>query len=125
MSRVVIIEDDPLMRSLLIEWLAAEGYQVECADRDNEKDASAADLVIVDLYMPRHLGVERLHSARRAYPQVPIIATSAQFRSGLDCGGSLAHAFGVAHVIAKPFDREALLRAVRCVIGHHPALDPG
>jgi two-component system chemotaxis response regulator CheY len=73
--------------------------------------------VIVDVYMPRALGVERLRSARRAYPGVPIIATSGQFRAGLDCAGSTAQALGVDRVIAKPFGRNALLDAVRSVIG--------
>ena len=116
MSRIVIIDDDVLMRSLLAEWLTAEGYRVHCAD-DHAGTAESADLLLVDVYMPRHLGVERLRSARRSYPGVPIIAVSAQFRAGLDCAGSTAQKLGVDHVIAKPFGREALLYAVRSVIG--------
>ena len=117
MSRIVIIEDDPLMRSLLAEWLTAEGYGVESVAGDNAQPSPSVDLVIVDVYMPRWLGVERLRSARRAYPGVPIIASSGQFRAGLDCAGPAAQALGVERVMAKPFSREALLDAVRSVIG--------
>ena len=124
MSRIVIIEDDPLMRSLLAEWLTAEGYGVESVAEDNARPSPSVDLVIVDVYMPRWLGVERLRSARRAYPGVPIIASSGQFRAGLDCAGPAAQALGVERVMAKPFSREALLRAVRSVIGL-PVVDTG
>ena len=117
MSRIVIIEDDPLMRSLLAEWLTAEGYRVESVAGDNAQPSPSVDLVIVDVYMPRCLGVERLRSARRTYPGVPIIASSGQFRAGLDCAGPAAQALGVERVMAKPFSRETLLDAVRSVIG--------
>ena len=117
MSRIVIIEDDPLMRSLLAEWLTAEGYGVESVAGDKARPSPSVDLVIVDVYMPRWLGVERLRSARRAYPGVPIIASSGQFRAGLDCAGPAAQALGVERVMAKPFSRETLLDAVRSVIG--------
>ena len=117
MSRIVIIEDDPLMRSLLAEWLTAEGYGVESVAGDKAQPSPSVDLVIVDVYMPRWLGVERLRSARRVYPGVPIIASSGQFRAGLDCAGPAAQALGVERVMAKPFSRETLLDAVRSVIG--------
>jgi DNA-binding response OmpR family regulator len=124
MSRIVIIEYDPLMRSLLVEWLTAEGYDVHGLADDYAQTPPPADLVIVDVYMPRCLGVDRLCSARRAYPGVPIIATSGQFRAGLDGAGPTAQGLGVHRVIAKPFGREALLDAVRSVIGL-PVLDTG
>lgn len=117
MPGIVIIEDDVLMRSLVAEWLTAEGYRLDALPRDGVPTRGPAQLVIVDLYMPRHLGAERLRSARAAYPGTPIIAISAQFRAGVRCEGPAAHALGVDRVIAKPFDREALLHAVRSVIG--------
>jgi CheY-like chemotaxis protein len=48
---------------------------------------------------------------------VPIIAVSAQFRSGVRCQGPAARELGVERIVAKPFDREVLLGAVRSVIG--------
>jgi DNA-binding response OmpR family regulator len=117
MPGIAIIEDDVLMRSLLAEWLTADGYRVNALARDGAPARVSADLVIVDLYMPRHLGSERLHAARAAYPGAPVIAISGQFRSDVRCAGPAAQALGVDRVIAKPFSREALLHAVRSVIG--------
>ncbi len=116
MSRIVIIEDDALMRSLLVEWLTAEGYAVG-TDAGGEPDAGgAAALVILNLYMPRQVGTSRLDAARRAYPGVPIVAISGQFSAGVHCAGATARTLGVEGVIAKPCTREALLDAVRSLI---------
>ena len=117
MSNVVIIEDDALMRDLLAEWLTAAGYRVHAVPRVDGATLPPADVVIVDVYMPRHLGVERLGSTRKSFPGVPIIAISGQFRAGVDCSGPAARALGVDGVIPKPCGREALLAAVRSVIG--------
>ena len=121
MSKVVIIEDDVLMRSLMAEWLKEEGYHVEEVALNEVNTIAAADVVIVNVYMPRKLGAERLRAARKAYPDVPTIAVSAQFRPGVECSGSAARTLGVDRVIAKPLGREALLDAVRSVIGRRAA----
>jgi DNA-binding response OmpR family regulator len=116
MPGIAIIEHDALMRALLAEWLAAEGYDVIDGSRGDGAAANAdVDLVIVDVYMPRALGVERLREARIAYPGVPIVAISAQFRAGVSCEGYAARVLGVERVVAKPFDRQALVDAVRSV----------
>jgi len=114
MSGIVIIDDDALMRSLLAEWLTADGYRV-CGGQS--EPAPHAELVIADVFMPRHLGVELLRAARAAYPGVPIIAISGHFRPGVRSAGPAAEALGVARVIAKPFAREAFLDVVRSVVG--------
>src|ERR1700716_1188318 len=53
---IVIIEEDKLMRGLLAEWLSAEGYSVRAAAPGDPSAQDGADLVIVDVYMPRHEG---------------------------------------------------------------------
>jgi DNA-binding response OmpR family regulator len=116
MSDIVIIEEDTQMCSLLTEWLTAEGYRVNGVGSDHARVRQPVDLVIVDVYMPRHLGIERLRSARNEYPGAPIIAMSGQFQPGVAGAGPAAQALGVDRVIAKPFRREALIDAVRSVI---------
>src|SRR5712675_1964361 len=81
MSNIVIIEEDDLMRGLLTEWLTGAGYAV----REQGAAPAGADLVIVDLYMPRQAGADIVLAAQQAYPGAPVIAMSAQFRPGLDC----------------------------------------
>jgi CheY-like chemotaxis protein len=118
MSDIVVIEEDQLMRGLLVEWLSAAGYSVR-AQASGEVDLSAepVDLVIVDVYMPRREGVRQLRAVQAAHGETPLIAISGQFRPGLDGSSTAAEALGVQQVIAKPFSRHDLLAAVRRAIG--------
>jgi DNA-binding response OmpR family regulator len=118
MPGIVIIEDDSLMRGLLREWLTAAGYTVrEDALRHRLPGSNSADLVIVDLYMPRQAGAAIVRAVQRAHPGAPVIAISGQFRPGLAGSCSAARELGARQVIPKPFSREDLLAAVRAVIG--------
>jgi CheY-like chemotaxis protein len=116
-SAIVIIEEDKLMRELLVEWLSADGYSVRAAAPGDAFVPDKADLAIVDVYMPRHEGASRLRELKAKYPDTPLIAISGQFRPGL--GGTCAAAewLGVRRVIAKPFTRRDLLAAVYSLIG--------
>src|SRR2546421_6035510 len=114
---VVIIEEDSLVRGLIKEWVSAAGYAV-CEGALPAKDAGDnADLVIVDLYMPRRAGAEIVRAVQRAHPRAPVIAISAQFGSGVSNSSRAAHALGAERLIAKPFSREELLVAVRAAVG--------
>jgi DNA-binding response OmpR family regulator len=110
------MEEDDLMRGLLTEWLTGAGYAV----RERGAAPAGADLVIVDLYMPRQAGGDAVRAVQQAHPGTPVIAMSAQFRPGLDCSVGAARALGVDKLVCKPFTREDLLGAVRALIG--PAL---
>ena len=117
MSSIVVIEEDKLMRELLVEWLSAEGYSVRAAAPGNAPTPDKADLVIVNVYMPRYEGAKTLRAVKAAYPETPLIAISGQFRSGLVGSCTAADALGVHQVVAKPFTRRDLLAAVTDVIG--------
>jgi DNA-binding response OmpR family regulator len=117
MASIVVIENDKLMRELLNEWLVDAGYDVRHARASDLPIELHADLVIVDLYMPRQRGLEIVRLVQRASRGKPIIAISAQFHPGLDASVRAAHALGVQRLIAKPFTREELLAAICSVIG--------
>ena len=105
------------MRELLVEWLSAEGYSVRAAAPGDAQVPDTADAVIVDVYMPRHEGANRLRAVKAAYPETPLIAISGQFRPGLFGSCTAAATLGVRQVIAKPFTRHDLLAAVHSVVG--------
>ena len=117
MSAIVVIESDKLMRELLVEWLSAAGYSVRTPAPADVKASTNAALVIVDVYMPRREGLQRLRAVKAAIPETPVIAISGQFRPGLTGLSTAADALGVHQVIAKPFSRRDLLTAVDSVIG--------
>ena len=116
MQRIVVVEEDQLMRDLVVEWLSAEGYSV-CAGARCDEAANGADLLIVDVYLPRQDGTSRMRAIRAAHPRTPMIAISGHFSPGLVGPGGTADALGAEQVIAKPFARRDLMAAVHSLIG--------
>jgi DNA-binding response OmpR family regulator len=116
MSGIVIIEDDELIHALLREYLSEAGYVTFSAGSPDTADGAKPDAVIIDVYMPRSTGMEKLQAIRAAHPGTPLIAISGQFCSGLASCRATADALGVKRIIAKPFSRDELLEAVRDVI---------
>jgi CheY-like chemotaxis protein len=118
---ILVIEDDPIMREALSDWLRAAGYGVRsAADGDAGLAAvklSVPALVVTDIHMPGTGGAAIISEMKRDYPQVAVIAISGMFNSGhsLDAGGALA--LGAARALAKPFKRADLLRAVAELLG--------
>jgi len=112
---ILIIEHDDLIRGLLDEWLGEAGYRIRHASACESDSGGAADLVIVDIFMPK-LGCEDvLTKLKRAQPAASVIAISAQFRPG--CSTTVARQLNVSKVLSKPFSRADLLDAVHAAIG--------
>lgn len=114
---IVIYEEDDLTRALLWQWLAEAGYRVHIGTPCGGEVDHPADLVIVNVYMPKHAGAECIRGIQAVHPNTPLIAISAQFRSGLSAAGATAQTLGARQVIAKPLVRTDLLQAVRAMIG--------
>jgi DNA-binding response OmpR family regulator len=114
---VVVIEEDELLRSLLAEWLNGAGYTVREATLDAPTAGDNADLVIVDLFMPRYEGADVVRRVQRRHPHATIVATSARFDAGVRHSWRAARELGAWRLIAKPFSREELLGTVRAAVG--------
>jgi CheY-like chemotaxis protein len=112
---IVIYEQDDLTHALLRQWLSEAGYRVHIGAPC--KLGRRADLVIVDIYMPKQAGAQCVRGIQAAHPDTPLIAISAQFRPGLSAAGAAAQTLGVQQVIAKPLARTQLLEAVQAMIG--------
>jgi two-component system, OmpR family, response regulator len=121
MSKIVIYEENDLMRSLLEEWLSEAGYIVNAAASHEPSGGPAvgrpADLIIVSVYMPKRAGAQLVRKIQTIHPGTPVIAISGQFFAGLTANGAIAQSLGVQQAIAKPLNRLDLLTAVRALIG--------
>jgi CheY-like chemotaxis protein len=118
---ILVIEDDPIMREALTDWLQAAGYGVRTA-RDGSAGLAAVKLsvpavVVTDIHMPGTSGAAIISELNRDYPQVAIIAISGLFNSRHDLDAEGALALGAARALAKPFKRAELLRAVAELLG--------
>ena len=80
-GRVLLVDDEPLIRKLISGYLVAAGYVVRVAvdglDAIGKLRAGPPDLIISDLNMPRMSGLELLDVVRKRFPQIPVIVISA------------------------------------------------
>ena len=116
MNHIVVYEENDLMRALLKEWLGEAGYRVSTPLPHAPTPEPAADLVIVSVSMPKHVGAQSIREIRTSHPGAPVIALSAQFRSGLCDVGPTARTLGVDQVIAKPLSRADQLESIRVIM---------
>ena len=118
MSRILIIDDDDQMRSMLKQTLEREGYEVMDASNGAKgielMRESQSDLVITDLIMPEKDGMETTIELKREFPEIKIIAISGGSRA-MDPRDYLHYAtqVGVMKTFTKPFDPKELLEAIK------------
>jgi len=120
-SDILVIEDDPIMREALADWLQAAGYRVRTA-ADGSAGLAAVTvappaLLITDIHMPGMNGATVISELKQRHPQVAVIAISGLFNSGHGLDTDAALALGAARALAKPFKRTDLLRAIAELLG--------
>ncbi len=121
MKRVLVIDDERLIRCMLRDMLEPEGFDVleACDGKEgmNLIRESLCDLVITDLYMPGQEGIETIAQLRREYPDVRIIAISGGIAASPPVDLLfVASCLGADSTLAKPFRRTDLLNAVETVM---------
>ena len=123
MARILLIEDNDLIRSLLRETLELAGHTVIEARNGAEGldlfRQAGADLVITDIVMPDKDGLAVVMALREQVPPVNIIAISGAGNSAEDYLDR-AYRMGAVKVLLKPFSIAALIAAVDelLTIGH-------
>jgi CheY-like chemotaxis protein len=95
--RVLVVEDDTLVRQTICMLFSASGYSV--TDADNGFSAllrlqeELPDVLVTDLNMPEMSGFELLSVVRQRFPAVIAVATSGAYDSGTVPPGVIADAF--------------------------------
>ena len=116
MAQILIIDDEPNMRSMLRQMLHQAGHQVSEAGNGAEGidsyERDPPDLVITDILMPKKEGIETIIALHRADPDLPIIAISGGGRSGGTNFLSSAKKLGARHALWKPFRGDQLVSVV-------------
>jgi DNA-binding response OmpR family regulator len=116
-KRILVIEDDPSITLGLRMNLEAEGYSVEVADDGEAGLARArrreADLIILDIMLPKLNGFEVLRQLRAEGVHVPTIVLSAR-EAELDIVMGLE--FGAEDYVTKPFGLAELLARIKAVL---------
>ncbi|MDY7116299.1 sigma-54 dependent transcriptional regulator [Halomonas sp. SSL-5] len=118
MSRILIVEDEAIIRSALRRLLERHDYRVDEAGSVADAmalDPQRFDLVISDLRLPGEPGTELI--ARAAPVPVLIMTSYASMRSAVD-----ALKLGAVDYVAKPFDHDELLETVARVLHQQGSL---
>jgi DNA-binding response OmpR family regulator len=116
-GRVLVVDDDPMVRQTLGQVLAEEGYVVDLAvNGDDALDhvrAARPDAILLDLMMPGMNGRQFLEELRShsEYERTPVLIMTAVH--GLEI--NLA-ALGASEVVEKPFDVDELLNKVALAV---------
>ena len=117
--RILVVEDETSLATLLVYNLEAEGYQVEHVDNGDEAELRLAesppDLVILDWMLPGVSGLEicRRLRARDSAKDMPVIMLTARGEEGERVRGL---SVGADDYVDKPFSTPELMARVRALL---------
>ncbi len=116
MARILVIDDEELIRTSIRLILETNGYDV--VEAENGEDGierqreTPFDVVITDILMPGKEGIETIIELKRDYKDLKIIAISGGARTINIDYLELAKEFGADNVLPKPFLNVELLQCV-------------
>ncbi|MDX3909970.1 MAG: response regulator transcription factor [Sphingobium sp.] len=118
---IIIVEDDPALRTLTSRFLQTHGYVVRSAANPAEMwialENGDADLVLLDIMLPGTNGIDLCRQIRRE-SDVPIIFISAR---GSEEDRVLGLELGADDYLPKPFSTRELIARIRAVLRRGPA----
>ena len=117
MARILIIDDEVIIRDLLVNMLEREGHETATASSGKAgmkiQREYPADLIITDIIMLEKVGLETIMELRRNFHDVKLIAMSGGIRIDSETFLQIAKTMGAIKTIAKPIYRNEMLKTVR------------
>jgi DNA-binding NtrC family response regulator len=114
MSRLLVVEDDAGVRTTVATFLELEGYQVDAVASTHEAiqrlEQSGYPVVLTDIYLDERTGLDVLAAARARNPECRVILMTARGTMETVMAATKGGAFDY---IAKPFELDGLLAAIR------------
>lgn len=124
MTRVLVVDDDPVLREALHSFLGGADFVVQEAGNGTAALAlfrqERCDLVITDLLMPDMEGLELIRALRRHDAAAKIIAMSGGSAGIAANYLKVAMKFGAGWCLAKPFSRQEFLDVVTAALANPP-----
>ncbi len=124
-QRILLVDDDESLASMLAEILQLHGFGVEAATSGEAAlarlEASPPDLVVLDVMLPGISGFEVLARLRRA-TEVPVIMLTAR---GADAERIAGLTGGADDYLAKPFNPLELTARIRAILKRAPPREGG
>ncbi|MFT7035514.1 MAG: DNA-binding response OmpR family regulator [Cyclobacteriaceae bacterium] len=117
MTKILIAEDEPAMRTGLTDNLEFEGYEVSSVSNGREAldilENQQFDLVILDVMMPEVSGFDVCQTLRKNGNEVPVVFLTAK---GEEIDRVLGLEFGGDDYISKPFSLRELLARIKAIL---------
>ena len=117
MARILIIDDETQIRSMLRLMLERVGYEIAEApdgiEGIRQYRENPADLIITDLIMPNKDGIGMIIDLKKEFPKVKIIAMSGGGVNRPEGYLDGAKKLGATCTLTKPIDRDEMLKAVK------------
>lgn len=116
MAKILLVEDDNLVRDMLTQVLKRSSHEVLCAADGEEASEllkkESPDIMVTDIIMPKKSGITLISEVKNRHPNLEIIAISGGGR--LDPTGylDLSESLGASVSFEKPIDNSALLMAI-------------
>ena len=118
--RILLVDDEDMVRELFRNVLTDAGYEVMGATNGIEAlkilEDQSVDLVITDILMPEKEGVETITEIKQKYPDMRVIAISGGGRVKYFMPLVIAAKAGADRALHKPIEPDDLLKAVREVM---------
>jgi DNA-binding response OmpR family regulator len=115
-GRLLVVDDDPNVRAMLVEYLAGHRFEVQAVDSGSamraEIERNLPDLILLDIRLPGEDGITLARFLRERY-DVGIIMVTA---SGDVVDRVVGLEVGADDYVAKPFEPRELLARVRSVL---------
>lgn len=115
--RILVVEDEPDIAAVLVDYLRAQGYAVQhFADGEAALQAVLAappDLLLLDLMLPGRDGLAVLRAVRQRLPTLPAILLTARVE---EVDRLLGLEFGADDYICKPFSPREVVARVKAVL---------
>jgi len=116
MKRILVIDDDPIMRETIKDILTYERYDVDGREGMELMKTQKFDMVVTDVLMPDKDGLEVILETKQKYPNVNIVAISGGGYVSAENYLRMAIDFGANATVVKPFDIDFFLNEVNSLL---------
>lgn len=120
MKKILVVEDDPVNQMILVDFLAANGYQTIAASTGPEGlerfERDEPDLCLVDIQLPRKNGFELVREIK-GKRRTPVLLMSAVYNEPDQSSRTVQIGVLADGYLTKPFDLVELLATVRRLVG--------
>ena len=120
MTRILVVDDDPMVCMAIETYLGRQGFDVTIADGGESGlralDQAGFDVMLVDIFMPHMRGFESIRIFHERAPTLPLIAMSGYAFANADSPAPdflrMALELGATRCLRKPFTPVALLALI-------------